>query len=244
MAIKFKNPETGEVLTLTSDDVFNKFCGAQDCCAECPLGSFPGTWEDCETWMWNNIEKAAEVVGLEVVREEEKTLVETQDEETGDLIYAVKEEESMDMNNGKPNNSKPKICEILGVEVGEEFKIKGLDETVFQILDDGTFTAQPFNVPGSTTVLLRSTTVLLRALDHPERIVHLPRWSPDEVTLAKMFWDACYNMADVFFSRGNDGRLSWGVNSDSMPPEENYLPVCLFPHIKNGQKVYLRDIVG
>lgn len=230
MSVKFKNPKTGEVMSL--GEAFDKFCGAKTCCAECPLAPFIGAWDDCKIWIWDNIEKAAEVMKLEVVREEEKVLVETQDEETGDLIYTVKEEKSMDT-----SNSKPKICEILGVEVGEEFKIKGLDETVFQILDDGTFTTQPFNVPGSTTVLLR-------ALDHPERVVHLPRWSSDEVALAKTFWDACYNMADVFFFRGNNGRLSWGVDSESMPLEENYLPVCLFPQIKNGQKVYLRDIVG
>lgn len=209
MVIKFKNPKTGEVLTLTSDDVFNKFCGAQDCCAGCPLGSFPGTWEDCKTWMWNNIEKVAEVMGLEVVKEEEK------------------EEEKM----------KPKICEILGVEVGEEFKIKGQDGVVFRILDDGTFVTQPINAPESSVALLQT-------LDHPEWVERLPSWSPDEVALARVFLDACYNMEDVFFARKANGRLYWGVGSEGMDSGDSFLPVNLFPQIKNDQKVYLRDIVG
>ena len=205
MVIKFKNPKTGEVLTLTSDDVFNKFCGAQDCCIGCPLGSLPGTWEDCETWMWNNIEKVAEVMELEVVKEEEKM--------------------------------KPKICEILGVEVGEEFKINGWDTVTFQILDDGTFSTEPGNVPGSTTALLR-------ALDHPEWVEHLPSWSPDEVTLARVFLDVCYDKESVFFARTGNGTLYWSVEFEGRDLRENILPMCLFPQIKCGQKVYLRDIVG
>ena len=205
MVIKFKNPKTGEVLTLTSDDVFNKFCGAQDCCAECPLGSFPGTWEDCETWMWNNIEKVAEVMGLEVVKEEEKM--------------------------------KPKICEILGVEPGESFYIQGFDGVLFWIMDDGTFTTQPNNAPGSSMALLQT-------LDHPERVEHLPHWSPDEVTLARMFLDVCYDKESVFFARTGNGTLYWSVEFEGRDLRENILPMCLFPQIKCGQKVYLRDIVG
>ena len=203
MNVKFKNLKTGEILT--PDEAFNKFCGTQDCCAECPLDSLPGTWEDCEAWMRDNIEKTAKIAGLEVVKEGEKM--------------------------------KPKICEILGVEVGEEFKINGWDEVVFQILDDGTFSTEPVNVPGSSTALLR-------ALDHPEWVEHLPSWSPDEVTLARVFLDACYDKESVFFARKGNGRLCWGVDSEGMDLSENHLPVCLFPRIKNDQKVYLRDIVG
>ena len=219
MVIKFKNPKTGEVLT--PDEAFNKFCGAQDCCAECPLSSLPGTWEDCEAWMWDNIEKVAEVMGLEVVKEDEKTLG----------------EKSVDMNNDNLNNNKPKICEILGVEPGESFYIQGFDGVLFWIMDDGTFTTQPNNAPGSSTVLLQT-------LDHPERVEHLPPWSPDEVTLARAFLDACYSKEDVFLARKDNGRLCWGADSEGMDLNENHLPVCLFPRIKNGQKVYLRDIVG
>ena len=202
MNVKFNNPKTGEVMG--PDEAFNKFCRAKDCCAECPLGSFPGTWEDCEAWMWDNIEKTAKAMELEVVREEEKM--------------------------------KPKICEILGVEVGEEFKIKGLDAVVFQILDDGTFTTQPINAPVSSSALLR-------ALDHPEWVERLPHWSPDEVALARAFLDACFSKEDVFFARKSNGRLCWGVYSENMDLSENHLPVCLFPQIKNDQKVYLRYIV-
>ena len=135
------------------------------------------------------------------------------------------------------NNNKPKICEILGVEPGESFYIQGFDGVVFWIMDDGTFTTQPNNALGSSTALLR-------ALEHPEWVEHLPSWSPDEVTLARVFLDACYSKEDVFFARTGNGRLCWGVDSEGMDLRENILPMCLFPQIKCGQKVYLRDIVG
>ena len=213
MSVKFKNPKNGEIFTLVK--AFERFCGSQNYCVGCPFNSLPGTWDDCETWTENNIEEAAEIMKLEVVREEEKT----------------------DMESKKTTNTKPKICEILEVEVGEEFKIKGWDTVVFQILDDGTFITQPVNVPGSSTALLQ-------AIEHPERVGHLPRWSADEVALARAFLEACCNKEDVFFSRRSNGRLCWGVDSEGMDLSENHLPVCLFPQIKNGEKVYLQDIVG
>lgn len=212
MVIKFKNPKTGKILT--PDEAFDKFCGDRSCYAGCPLGSLPGTWKDCKAWVCDNIEKIAEVMGLEVVREEEK------------------EEEKM----------KPKICEILGVEVGEEFRIKGQDGVVFWIRDDGTFATQPVNAP-------ESSKALLRALDHPEWVEHLPLWSHDEVALARVFLKACLNEKDAFFIRKVSGRLYWGVDSGGVcsggvVPDDSLLPINLFPQIKNGQKVYLRDIVG
>ena len=219
MVIKFKNPKTGEVLP--PDEAFNKFCVARNCCGWCPLGSFPGTWEDCETWMRNNIEKTAEVMVLKVVREDEKTLV----------------EKSVGLNNDNLNNAKPKICEILGVEPGESFYIQGFDGVLFWIMDDGTFTTQPNNAPGSSMALLQT-------LDHPERVEHLPHWSPDEVALARMFLDACYDKESVFFARTGNGTLYWSVEFEGRDLRENILPMCLFPQIKCGQKVYLRDIVG
>ena len=203
MSVKFKNPRTGEVLP--PNETFNKLCRAHDCCVGCPLVSLTGAWEDCGTWVLENIEKAAEAMGLEVVKEEEKM--------------------------------KPKICEILGVEPGESFCIQGFDGVLFWIMDDGTFTTQPNNAPGSSMALLQT-------LDHPERVEHLPSWSPDEVTLARVFLDACYSKENVFFARTGNGRLCWGVDSEGMDLSENLLPMCLFPQIKCGQKVYLRDIVG
>ena len=73
---------------------------------------------------------------------------------------------------------KPRICEILGVEPGESFYIRGLEGIEFWIMDDGTFSTRPSNVPGSTKALLLT-------LDHPERIIRKPRFTQQEVEAAK-----------------------------------------------------------
>ena len=73
---------------------------------------------------------------------------------------------------------KPRICEILGVEPGESFYICGLEGIEFWIMDDGTFSTRPSNVPGSTKALLLT-------LDHPERIIRKPRFTQQEVERAK-----------------------------------------------------------
>ena len=200
---------------MSVEQAFENFCDHQASCKGCPLDSKGNSWNECRDWTINHPYEAAEIMGLKLVREEEDK------KET---------EETQTM-------SRPKICEILGVEVGEEFCIRGFDETVFQILDDGTFATQPVNVPGSSTALLQ-------AIEHSERVVHLPRWSADEVAVARVFLDTCCGKEDAFFFRGIDGRLSWGVDSDGTDISENHLPVCMFPQIKSDQKVYLRDIVS
>ena len=73
---------------------------------------------------------------------------------------------------------KPRICEILGIEPGESFYIQGFDGVLFWIMDDGTFTTQPNNAPGSASALLRT-------LDHPDRIIRKPRFTEQEVEAAK-----------------------------------------------------------
>ena len=76
------------------------------------------------------------------------------------------------------NMDKPRICEILGIEPGESFYIQGFDGVLFWIMDDGTFTTQPNNAPGSASALLRT-------LDHPDRIIRKPRFTQQEVEAAK-----------------------------------------------------------
>lgn len=208
MKVKFIKP-------MSVEQAFENFCNHQASCRGCPLDDKGNSWNECRDWVINHPSEAAKIMELELVREKEDKK-ETEEEQT---------------------MSRPKICEILGVEVGEKFRIQGSDETVFQILNDGTFATQPVNVPGSTTALLQ-------AIEHPERVVCLSRWSPDEVALARAFWEACYSMDDVFFYRRSNGRLCWGVDSEGMDLSENHLPVCLFPQIKNGHKIYLRDIVS
>ena len=127
---------------------------------------------------------------------------------------------------------KPRICEILGVEPGESFYIRGLEGTEFWIMDDGTFSTRPSNVPGSTKALLLT-------LDHPDRIIRKPRFTEQEVEDAKMLLRIFPEHPDSV-SRANDGTVTlaakgaWRgcLNSDA------------FPSIRPGQSYTLDEIIG
>lgn len=150
--MKFRNPETGEVF----EDISDALEAAYQCwhctgIGSCPIGRKAMNYNtDCCSVVEKNAERAARLMGYEVVEDER----------------------------GEANMDKPRICEILRVEPGEPFYIRGFDDVLFWIMDDGTFITQPDNAPGSASTLLR-------ALEHPDRIIHKPRWTEQEVERAK-----------------------------------------------------------
>lgn len=77
-------------------------------------------------------------------------------------------------------NKKPRIAEILGVEVGERFSLMGFQPhyVEFWIKSDGTFETKPPRVPNSTVALLR-------AIEQPCFVIRKPRWTEQEAELAK-----------------------------------------------------------
>ena len=127
------------------------------------------------------------------------------------------------------NMDKPRICEILGVEPGESFYIRGLEGIEFWIMDDGTFSTRPSNAPGSTKALLLT-------LDRPERIIRKPRFTEQEVKRAKaikvLFPDAKTATNCVTFTGISDGLLTW------------QLPPNLFAFTQANQSYTLDEIIG
>lgn len=74
---------------------------------------------------------------------------------------------------------KPRLAKILGVEVGEKFKIQengGL--STFEVTADGYFKTDPPNQVGSTYLLLD-------AINRPEIIIHQPSLTPGELAICK-----------------------------------------------------------
>ena len=89
---KFKNPETGEVLSIS--DAVDKYCKQRwcdNCCLREPIGDPDKV---CADWAEAHPHEAARLMGYEVV-EDKKRLAEHQGEETGDLYYTVEKEVSM-----------------------------------------------------------------------------------------------------------------------------------------------------
>ena len=142
-------------------------------------------------------------------------------------------------------NKKPRLAEILNVEVGEKFKIKGYcdgmfpsgESVVFQLLEDGTYTTTPAMCQGSAAALLQS-------IDHPERIIHMPRWTEQEVKDAKniirMFGEDCYPYA----IKTMDGLPYLSDDLESLAMYTITLEPEIFPSLKCGETVKITDIIG
>ena len=124
---------------------------------------------------------------------------------------------------------KPRICEILRVEPGESFYIQGFDGVLFWIMDDGTFTTQPNNAPGSASALLRT-------LDHPEYIIRKPRFTEQEVERAKAIRVLYPNVTGIVLKTSN---IAVSTGMFLFFAEED-----LFPSIRLDEIVSIDEIIG
>ena len=215
--MKLRNHETGEVFH-NLQQAADVFCLNYDSyCHGCPIDKASGG-RACRDWIQKHPHEAARLMGLEVVEENSNKLKET-------LINGDKEGADMD---------KPRIAQVLGVEVGECFCIKGFCEkdVEFCIKNDGTFSTRPSNVQGSSVALLRT-------LDHPDRIIRKPRWTQQEVDLAKLLYD--FRRSKGVVIGRNNGYILWWRDGDSA---EGILPYKLFPSLNCGDSVKLSDIIG
>lgn len=204
--MKFRNPETGEVLT--DEQAQLRFCKGRHCC-ECPMNQESPDKECCVGFRKSHPHEAARLMGYEVVEDDH-------------IPQAEKKEET--------NMDKPRICEILRVEPGEPFYIRGFDDVLFWIMDDGTFITQPNNAPGSASTLLR-------ALDHPERIIRKPRRTEQEVERAKAI-KVLYPEADHLDEC--DPQIKVLNTSFVIATLDN----ALFTSLRPGETIKLDEIIG
>ena len=161
-------------------------------------------------------------MGYEVVEENSNKLKET-------LINGNKEEVNMD------KQARPRICEVLGVEVGERFRIdypKGM--TVWLHINKEGFVVReggPKNLKIGNSVAW--------AINHPDRIIRKPRWTQQEVDLAKLLYD--FRRSKSVVIERNKSDILWWRDGDSA---EGILPYKLFPSLNCGDSVKLSDIAS
>lgn len=239
--MKLRNKETGEI-ALTIDQALEQFCDSKQDCDYCelrePVQQYKGTRYPCHQYVRANQQEAARLMGYEVVEEKydssgtcgvcEKSVPNGYD---GNITCSItgksgKSEDKCKLK--EANMDKPRICEILGVEPGESFYIRGLEGIEFWIMDDGTFSTRPSNAPGSTKALLLT-------LDHPDRIIRKPRFTQQEVEMAKNLLDVVgpaelKKVADMVTMKV-DGKII-------------YLRKDAFPSLKNEIAVTLDEIIG
>lgn len=209
--MKLRNPETGEVFK-NLQQASDAFCSTYDSyCQGCPIDKVNG---GCACWDWiqEHPYEAARLMGYEVVEENSNKLKET-------LINGNKEEVNMD------KQARPRICEVLGVEVGEWWEYGGLEYSV---------TEKGLIIDHNNTVHF---TGLTGAINQPGQIVHKPRWTQQEVEDAKV-------LARALLADGFERDTIGDVFATSSVACRTLIDSRMFPSLRSGETVKLSDIIG
>ena len=119
---------------------------------------------------------------------------------------------------------KPRICEVLGVEVGEQFDIAWLDSNPYHITPEGFLEDKDGYQMGFA---------LSNIINHPDRIIRKPRWTEREVSEANRIVSV-FGRGDTF-KRTLDGALCFG---------DIIINAQLLPSLLPGESVSLQDIIG
>ncbi len=213
--MKFRS-KTGEVV-LTIDEALEQFCDSKKDCDYCELRElvqqYAGTKKPCHEYVRANPYEAARLMGYEVV----------EDDKVVEIDQVKKEETNMD---------KPRICEVLGVEVNENFKFNDFpfDECkVYFVGTDGEIrNAKGGSVTGGE---------LCYIINNPDRIIHKPRWTEQEVERAKAI-KVLWPEADTLDYWGD------GISVEGAEIYIAELDAVRFPSILPGETIKLDEIIG
>ena len=146
--MKFRS-KTGKVV-LTIDEALEQFCDSKEDCDYCeirePVQQYKGTKRPCHEYTRANPYEAARLMGYEVIEDNEA------------------------------NMDKPRICEVLGVDVDEVFTIETpvRKSTYCRIDEEGKI----YNTCIET---------LCYAINHPDRIIRKPKQKQEEKGMATDF---------------------------------------------------------
>lgn len=132
------------------------------------------------------------------------------------------------------DKQKPYICQRLGVEVGERFKIKHYSDKIeFWILENGTYQTEPPNKANSSVALLIS-------LDHPDRIIRKPRFTQQEVELFRAI-QVLYPKAEYVERIKDSGVIGLSNNTCGWIMD---IDKDLFPALRPGESVTLTEVIN
>ena len=127
---------------------------------------------------------------------------------------------------------KPRICEVLGVEVGEIISVNfPVGEFAFSIGSDGQAIGENGQEFGA---------ILTEAINHPDRIIRKPRFTQQEVESAKIISVLFPEATHIERLRGSKVLGITGAEDGWIADIES----SLFPEIKSGQSVTLDEIIG
>lgn len=207
--MKIKNPRTGEIF----DNIYiakHNFCTNKHC-IECPLPSrvrcelLPADSNGCSEFCDKHPIETVRLMGYEVV--EDETILTKNDTKDESL---------------EANMDKPRICEVLGVEIGEEFRsdVSG----PYHITKNGAFLDTFGNYPNAS--------ILCDLMEHPDRIIRKPRFTQQDIEDAKI-------MKRIFGRDGVVKRKEHCLTFNETPIDKK-----IFPSLAVGEEVTLSKILG
>lgn len=202
--MKFKNPETGEVYSniLVAMDFHCDEYWCYWCQIKKPAQEYGDMKNPCSKFCVDHPEEAARLMGYEVIEDKQK--------EKGD---------------------KPRICEILGVDVGERFK-SPLDCADICIKSDG-FPVFPDHE--NDTIPARYIVALI---NDPDSIIRKPRFTKQEIEDAKTLIRICPENLDSI-TRTKDGDILLSAKG----AWRERLASSAFSSLAPGQTVRVQDII-
>ena len=163
-------------------------------------------------------EEAARLMGYEEVEEHTQTHEKTH----ADAIKNAR------VHSEEANMDKPRICEVLGVEIGEEFRLDVGGP--YHITKNGAFLDTFGNYPNAS--------ILCDLMEHPDRIIRKPRFTEQEVERAKaikVIYPTAYQLEEadpLIRVWDKEGKLLAHVD------------VNLFLSFQFGQSYTLDEIIG
>nr|DAP01887.1 MAG TPA: High potential iron-sulfur protein-sulfur protein, ELECTRON TRANSPORT, Iron.0A [Caudoviricetes sp.] len=243
--MKFRSKTWKVVLTI--DEALEQFCDSKEDCDYCeirePVQQYKGTKRPCYEYTRANPHEAARLMGYEVVEDEpEKTCDSCKHykgnkvcgfkdfaiqitPEQGCAVWKPKEEDNMD---------KPRICEVLGVEVGERFEL-GTTGIILLVNDDGLLHIGLSHGAHKETDM--NVNYLVKAINAPDRIIRKPRWTEQEVERAKAI-KVLYPEADKLDECDPQIKV---LNTEFVIAT---LDNALFTSLRPGETIKLDEIIG
>ena len=227
--MKFRDPKTGELSAISS--MMEVWCGESCRGEKCPINDLAEKIEmsriECENWIASHPHEAASLMSYEVVKDDGhftenerksyRDMLNRAGKPTGVNIEDLMEEANMD---------KPRICEVLGVEVGEWWEYGGLE----------------YSVTGKGIIIDHNNTVhftgLTGAINNPDRIIRKPRFTQQEVERAKairLIYPTAYRLEEA------DPLIRvWDKEGKLL----SHVDTALFPSHQSGQSYTLDEIIG
>ena len=134
---------------------------------------------------------------------------------------------------------KPRIAQVLGVEVDEEWTVSGNDIAIYRVSGGVAleYAMPKYNGDGYGEWIPASMPCLVDFINHPDRIIRKPRWTEQEVERAKtvrVLWGGVDKLekCDLHIKAVDGTHLVATMSAD------------LFPSLRPGETVNLDEIIG